>query len=71
MEEQQSDGSWQAIECEAGFCGVGDPLEETMQGSIDTQWYPTLKSGVYRLSYNVQKEDSERETISAEFVVTE
>ena len=71
LEEQQSDGSWQAIECEAGFCGVGDPLEETMQGSIDTQWYPTLKSGVYRLSYNVQKEDSERETISAEFVVTE
>ena len=42
-----------------------------MQGGIDTQWYPTLQPGVYRLSYNVQKEDNERETISAEFVMTE
>ncbi len=71
LEEQQSDGSWQAIKCEVGFCGVGDPLGEMMQGGIDIQWYPTLQPGVYRLSYTVQKENSEQETISAEFVMTE
>lgn len=71
LEEQQSDGSWQAIKCEVGFCGVGDPLGKMMQGGIDIQWYPTLQPGVYRLSYTVQKENSEQETISAEFVMTE
>ena len=34
-------------------------------------WSPTLQPGVYRLSYTVQKENSEQETISAEFVMTE
>lgn len=71
LEEQQSDGNWQALKCEAGFCGVGDPLGEEIQGSISTKWYPTLKAGVYRLSYQVQKEGREREMISAEFVITE
>lgn len=71
LEQQQEDGSWQVLQCAAGFCGVGDSLAESLQSSIDTAWYPDLQAGVYRLSYTIQLHDEQQKTVSAMFTITE
>lgn len=70
LEQQLQDGNWQVLDCIAGFCGVGDPLPESLSGSLETAWYPDLQPGVYRLSYTVQLDENSQRTVSAMFTLT-
>ena len=71
LEQQQSDGSWQEVPCQAGFCGVEDPVQEVMSGSALAEWYPGLQAGVYRLSYRISIDTETKEYISAQFEIVE
>ena len=71
LEQQQSDGSWQEVPCQAGFCGVEDPVQEMMAGSALAEWYPDLQPGIYRLSYRISIDTETKEYVSAQFEIVE
>lgn len=71
LEQQQADGSWQEVKCEAGFCGVEDPVREITQGSAWAEWYPDLQPGVYQLSYRISINTETKEYVSAQFEIVE
>ncbi len=71
LERQQADGSWQEMQCEGGFCGVEDPVQELTQGHAEAEWYPNLQPGVYRLTYRISIDTETKEYVSAQFEIIE
>lgn len=68
--EKKEGSRWIPVKCEAGLCGVGDPLEKKQDIEVNLkEWYPNLKAGKYRLSYRVRKQENSisSKTISAVF----
>ena len=59
-----NNGTWEAVESSAGFCGVMDPLGESSDGIIDFAWYDDLKSGDYRFKLNTSEYEFDGTTLT-------
>lgn len=51
--ERWTDGAWEWVKSEVGFCGTPDSIDETHSGSLSQEWFPGLTEGIYRLTYTV------------------
>lgn len=70
--ERMTEDGWKSISSTAGFCGVADSLEEEIEGELCLEWYPELKEGHYRVSYEILDQDQkESYFISEEFYLYE
>lgn len=70
LEQAQVDGSWKEISCGGVFCGTADPLQDGMEGAINTEWYSGLTAGTYRLTYQVWRTGAQnKEIIYDAFVI--
>ena len=52
--ERRTDGGWEAVPCDAVFCGTADPLETDRSGRFPLEWYPALTPGTYRLGLQLE-----------------
>ncbi|MFQ9680069.1 MAG: hypothetical protein ACLRZH_08205 [Ruthenibacterium lactatiformans] len=52
--ERWTDGGWEAVPCDAVFCGTADPLETERSGRFPLEWYPALTPGTYRLGLQLE-----------------
>ena len=52
--ERRTDGGWEAVPCDAVFCGTADPLETERSGRFPLEWYPALTPGTYRLGLQLE-----------------
>ena len=50
----ERDGGWEAVPCDAVFCGTADPLETERSGRFPLEWYPALTPGTYRLGLQLE-----------------
>lgn len=63
---------WLPVECTAGFCGTPDTLTDTLQSSIETNWYPNLQPGTYRLGLRwVDEAYAEKQWLTSQFTLVE
>lgn len=51
--ERWTNGVWEWIPSDTGFCGTPDPVDETYSGSLRLDWFSNLTEGVYRLTYTL------------------
>lgn len=57
--EKKKGSRWIPVKCREGFCGTGDPLEKKRDIEVNLkEWYPNLKAGKYRLSYQIRKQEN-------------
>lgn len=73
--ERWTNGVWELIPSDIGFCGTPDSMEETHAGSLSLDWFSGLTAGVYRLTYTVRYDGgevlAEERPFSACFSLTE
>lgn len=70
---ENGDG-WEAVDCNAGFCGVMDPLGESIETELPFEWFGKLTPGHYKAEYTISDTEINGETIiqiSGEFDITE
>ncbi len=69
--ERWTNGVWEWIPSDIGFCGTPDSMEKTRSGSLRLDWFSGLTEGVYRLTYTVAYDGgvllSEEQPLSACF----
>ena len=51
--ERWTNGVWEWIPSDIGFCGTPDPVGETHTDSLRLEWFSGLTEGVYRLTYTL------------------
>lgn len=51
--ERWTNGAWEWIPSDIGFCGTPDPIGETCSDSLRLDWFSGLTEGVYRLTYTL------------------
>ena len=49
--ERWTNGVWEWIPSDIGFCGTPDSIDATHSSSIQLEWFSGLTEGVYRLTY--------------------
>lgn len=68
--EKMAEGKWQPVETLVGFCGVMDPFNETMKGEIPLkEWYPSLETGIYQVSFSFSDENGKSSMITDQFEI--